>query len=66
MLKKYKHYSVNIDIIDGRGRPFRVRVVINNGSASNLIYPSLINRRKLLNKEYKKAILIRNGEGGLY
>jgi len=43
MLKEYKHYSVSIDIIDGRGKPFRVKAVINNGSASNLIHPLLIN-----------------------
>jgi len=43
MLKKYKHYSVSIDITNGKGRPFKVRAVINNRSASNLIYPSLVN-----------------------
>jgi len=43
MLKEYKHYSVNIDLIDGRERPFKVRVVINNGSAFNLMHPLLIN-----------------------
>ena len=58
MLKKYKYYSVSIDIIDGNGRLFRVRVVINSGSASNLIYSSLVNWRKLPNKEYKEAIPI--------
>jgi len=66
MLKEYKYYSINIDSTDGKGRPFKVKVVINSGSASNLIYPSLINRRKLLNKEYKEAIPIRNRERGLY
>jgi len=66
MLKEYKYYSVSVNIIDRRGRLFKVRVVINNGSASNLIYPLLVNWRKLLNKEYKKAIPIWNGEGGLY
>jgi len=45
-------------MIDGRGRPFRVKVIINNGSVSNLVHPLLVNRRKLLNEEYKKAILI--------
>jgi len=43
MLKKYKHYSVNINLTDGKGKPFKVRVVINNGSASNLVYPLLVN-----------------------
>jgi len=43
MLKKYKYYSVNINLINGKGRPFKVRVVINNRSASNLIYPLLVN-----------------------
>jgi len=43
MLKKYKYYSVNINIIDGKGRPFRVRVVINSGSTFNLIHPLLVN-----------------------
>ena len=66
MIKEYKHYSVSIDIIDRRGRLFKVKVVINSGSVSNLIYPLLINWRKLLNKEYKEAIPIRNGEKGLY
>jgi len=66
MLKKYKYYSVSINITDGKGRPFRVRVVINNRSASNLVHPLLVNWRKLFNEEYKEVILIRNGEGGLY
>jgi len=43
MLKEYKYYSVNINITDGKGRLFKVRVVINNRSASNLIYPLLVN-----------------------
>jgi len=58
MLKEYKYYSVNINIINGKGRLFKVRVVVDNGSASNLVYPLLVNWRKLLNKEYKEAILI--------
>jgi len=58
MLKEYKYYFININITDRRGRPFRVRVVINNKSVSNLIHPLLVNWRKLPNKEYKKAILI--------
>jgi len=40
--------------------------VINSGSAFNLIYPLLINQRKLLNEEYKEAIPIWNREKGLY
>ena len=43
MLKKYKYYSVNINLINGKGRPFRVKVVINSRSAFNLIHPLLIN-----------------------
>jgi len=43
MLKEYKYYSVSVDIIDGRGRLFRVRVVINSKSAFNLIHPLLVN-----------------------
>jgi len=58
MFKKYKYYSVSVDIINGKGRLFKVKVVINSGSASNLIYPLLINWRKLPNKEYKKVIPI--------
>jgi len=58
MLKEYKYYSVNVNLTDRKGKLFKVRVIINNGSVSNLIYPLLINRRKLPNKEYKKAILI--------
>jgi len=58
MLKEYKYYSVSVNITDRKGRPFRVKVVINNGSASNLIHPLLVNWRKLPNKKYKKAIPI--------
>ena len=43
MLKKHKHYSININIIDGKGRLFKVKAVINSKSASNLIHPLLIN-----------------------
>ena len=58
MLKEYKHYSVSVNIIDRKGRPFKVKAVINNRNTSNLIYPLLVNWRKLLNKKYKEAILI--------
>jgi len=43
MLKKYKYYSINVNITDGKRRPFRVRVVINSKSVSNLIHPLLVN-----------------------
>ena len=43
MLKEYKYYSVSINLIDRRGRPFRVKVVIDNRSAFNLIYLLLVN-----------------------
>jgi len=43
MLKEYKYYFISVNIIDKKGRPFRVRVMINNKSASNLIHPLLIN-----------------------
>ena len=43
MLKEYKYYSVSVNLIDGRGRPFRVKVVINSGSTFNLIHPLLVN-----------------------
>ena len=43
MLKEYKYYSVNVNIINGKGRLFKVKVVINSGSASNLVHPLLIN-----------------------
>jgi len=43
MLKEYKHCSVSINLTDRKGRLFRVRVVINSKSASNLIYPLLVN-----------------------
>jgi len=43
MLKEYKYYSISINITDGKGRLFRVKVVINNGSAFNLMHPLLIN-----------------------
>jgi len=58
MLKEYKYYSVNINLIDKRGRLFKVKAVINNGNASNLMYPLLVNWKKLPNKEYKEAIPI--------
>jgi len=43
MLKEYKYYSVNVDITDGKGRPFRVKVVINSRNTSNLMHPLLVN-----------------------
>jgi len=43
MLKEYKYYSVSVDLIDRKGRLFKVRVVINNGSTSNLVHPLLVN-----------------------
>jgi len=43
MLKKYKYYSVNVNLTDGKRRLLRVKAVINNGSAFNLIYPLLVN-----------------------
>jgi len=43
MLKEYKYYSVNVNIIDGKGRLFKVKAVINNRSVSNLVHPLLIN-----------------------
>ena len=43
MLKKHKYYSVNVNITDGKGRPFRVKAVINSESAFNLIHPLLVN-----------------------
>ena len=58
MLKEYKYYFININLIDGKGRLFRVRVVINSGSAFNLMHPLLINWRKLPNREYKEVIPI--------
>jgi len=43
MLKEYKYYSVSINLIDGKRRLFKVKVVINNRSAFNLIHPLLVN-----------------------
>ena len=43
MLKEYKHYSISVNITDRKGRPFKVKAVINSGSASNLIHSLLIN-----------------------
>jgi len=43
MLKKYKYYSVSVNLTDRRGRLFKVKVIINNGSAFNLIHPLLVN-----------------------
>jgi len=43
MLKEYKYYFISVNIINKRGRLFKVKVIINSGSAFNLIYPLLIN-----------------------
>ena len=43
MLKEYKYYSVSVNLINRRGRPFKVKAVINSKSASNLVYLTLIN-----------------------
>jgi len=43
MLKEYKYYSINVNLTDRKGRLFKVKVVINNKSTSNLIYPLLVN-----------------------
>ena len=43
MLKEYKYYFINFNITDGKGRLFKVKVVINSRSAFNLIHPLLIN-----------------------
>jgi len=66
MIKKHKYYSVSINIINGKGRLFKVKVVINNKSAFNLVHPLLVNWRKLPNEKYKEVILIQNKEGSLY
>jgi len=41
-IKKYKYYSIYVNLTDRRGKLFKVRVVSNNKSAFNLIYPTLI------------------------
>jgi len=43
MLKEYKYYSISVNLTDKRGRPFKVKVIINSGSAFNLIYLLLVN-----------------------
>jgi len=43
MQKEYKHYSVSVNLTDGKGRLFKVKAVINNESASNLMHVILIN-----------------------
>jgi len=43
MLKEYKYYSINVNLIDRKGRLFKVKVVINSGSAFNLVHPLLVN-----------------------
>jgi len=43
MLKEYKYYSVSVNITDGKGRLFKVRVIVDNGSAFNLVYLLLVN-----------------------
>jgi len=44
MLKEYKYYSVNINLTDGKGKLFKVRVVINNRSA--FYYDLLLTRAR--------------------
>jgi len=43
MLKKHKYYFINVNLIDRKGKLFKVKVVINSGSASNLIHLLLVN-----------------------
>jgi len=43
MLKEYKYYFININIIDRKGKLFKVKVVVNSGSTSNLVYLLLVN-----------------------
>ena len=43
MLKEYKYYSISVNLTDGKGKLFKVRVIINNRSVSNLIHPLLVN-----------------------
>ena len=43
MLKEYKYYSISVNIINGRERLFKVKVVIDSGSVFNLMYPLLVN-----------------------
>jgi len=43
MLKEYKYYSVNINLTDGKGKLFKVKVVINNRNTFNLMYLLLVN-----------------------
>ena len=43
MLKEYKYYSISVNLINRKGRLFKVRAVINNKSTFNLIHPLLIN-----------------------
>jgi len=43
MLKEYKYYSINVNLINGKGRLFKVKVVINNKSVFNLIHLLLVN-----------------------
>jgi len=54
MLKEYKHYSVSVDIIDRRGKLFKVRAVINSKSTFNLIHPLLITEGNSLIKSIKR------------
>jgi len=58
MLKEYKYYFINISLTDKKERLFKVKVMVNNKSASSLIQTLLVNWRKLPNKEYKKVIPI--------
>jgi len=43
MSKEYKYYSVSVNITDGKGKLFKVKVIINSGSVFNLVYPLLVN-----------------------
>ena len=43
MLKEYKYYFISINLTDKRERLFKVKVMIDSGSAFNLIHPLLVN-----------------------
>ena len=60
------HWSVFIDMTDGYGKPFRATAVIDSGSASDVVDPRLVNKRRLPHRPKEKPTRVRSGKGTLY
>lgn len=60
------HWSVYVDATDGDGRPFRARAIIDSGSATDIVDPKLVNKKRLYYRERETPTTIRSGEGEPY